>query len=239
MHYDGSKPWRSAGIPKGSPPSLGGTFGGLGKISQLEYNPLDVSVGSTLKLHGPDFNGLEVEVEQVLETVMTYERKRYHFIDYVLIGPMTPETAHLADRDGNVRLRLRGSDDGAGGIDLTVFQAQHLEEEATRTFENLASSAGSVSLRSARGGYDYGFERSYGAQGAYSARRTVVGCEGSEGSTTTRSIEYLDYCREQQDDDGSAYQQWALVEHNPDTHDMITLFGWSITPHSVERVGIE
>lgn len=72
-----------------------------------------------------------------------------------------------------------------------------------------------------------------------SARRTVVGGEGSEGSTTTRPIEYLDYCREQQDDDGNAYQQWALVEHNPDTHDMITLFGWSITPDSVERVGVE
>jgi len=217
--------------------SIDGVFGGWGTSSQLEYNPLNVSVGSTLTLHGPDFDGLEFEVEQVLGTVISHAGTKHHVTDYVLIATMSTETACLADSDGHVRVRLRCGDDGYGGLDVTAFQAQRLEQEGTHTFNNLASASGLVSLRNSRGGYEYGFERIDGAREVYRGHRAVIGGEGSDGSVTKRAIESLDYSREQPDGDGGFYTQWALVEHNPETRDIITLFGWSLDPSLIESTG--
>lgn len=217
--------------------SIDGVFGGWGTSSQLEYNPLNISVGSTLTLHGPDFDGLEFEVEQILGTTISHAGSTYRLTDYVLIGTMSPETACLADSDAQVRVRLRCGDDGYGGLDVTAFQAQHLEQEGTHTFNNFASSSGLVSLRNSRGGYEYGFERIDGARDVYRGHRAVIGGEGSDGSVTNRTVESLDYSREQPDGEGGFYTQWALVEHNPETRDMITLFGWSLDPSLIESTG--
>jgi hypothetical protein len=184
-----------------------------------------------------DFEGLELEVTQVLGTTIRCGGEKYEITDYVLVGPMTSATAALADSDGNVHVRLRCAQDDRGSLDVVVFQAQALEREGTHSFNLLAAEDGLVTLKNALGVREQGFERVDGAVDVYRGRRLVIGGAGSEGSLVTREIESLDYCREQFDQEGRPYTQWALVEHNPESHDVITLFGWSIDPYSIERVG--
>jgi hypothetical protein len=208
----------------------------LSSGAQLEYNPLNAAVGEHLRLHDGELAGLEVEIEQVLGTVIEHGGSRYHLVDYVVIGESTPETGALADVDGKVRMRLRYGVDDQGNLDVTVFQAQHFQGSADLYFSSLAATERDVSLRNARGGYEYGFERIGGAYDVYRGRRVVVAGEGAGGSIATHQIESLDYSREQRDAEGGAYTQWALVERNVETREMITLFGWSVDPYSIERV---
>lgn len=220
----------------GFSPSVEGTFGASSSGSQLEYNPLNVTVGECLRLQDSGLTGLEVQVEQVLGTIIEHGGKRHLLADYVVIGDCTPETRPLADVDGKVRMRLRYVTDDQGNVDVTVFQAQHFQGSADLYFSSLAATVSDVSLRDARGGYEHGFERIGGAYDVYRGHRVVVSGEGVEGSISTHQIESLDYSREQRDAEGGTYTQWALVERNVETREMITLFGWSVDPYSIERV---
>ncbi len=219
--------------PQGQIVDLNGNVGPWGQSSQIPLNPLSIVVGSKLRLHDPDLHGLEVRVEEVLGTTVNYDGQRYYITDYAVIGAQTPEASSLSDNDGNIRLRIRCCAEESGALDTTIFQAQHLQQAATPVFTSLASSEGLASLISARGRREYGFERIDDVHDIYRGERTVI---GEQGLVTTHIIETLDYSRMQPDGKGDYYSQWALVEHNPETHDMITLFGWSIAPESIERL---
>ncbi len=224
------------GRPADPRPSLQGTFGAFSAGPQLEYNPLNVAVGDNLRLHEMELAGFEVEVEQILGTTITYDGTRYQLTDYVVVGECTPELRHFADVDGKIHIRLRCEQDDWGRLEVTAFQAQHLEAGATLSFESLAGIESDVSLRSSRGGYEYGFERIGRVYAVFQGQRVVVAGSGTDGGTSSHLIESLDYVREQRESDGRSYNQWALVEYNPQTMDMITLFGWSVDPYSIERV---
>jgi len=204
--------------------------------SEVTYNPLALSVGSRVRLNCDDFSGLELNVEQILGTTIRHAGTRYDIVDYVLIGEMSPSTASLADRDGHVRVRLRCSEDRNCRLDVVAFQAQSMERDARDSFKQLSSPFQLATLRDSTGRFEYGFSRVGQEDKSYKGTRTVIGGPSTMPSGESHTLESLDFMRERPDASGGYYTQWALVEYNTKTKDMITLFGWSVDPDTIETV---
>jgi hypothetical protein len=207
------------------------------EFPRITFNPLRAEVGRSLRINDPDLEQLELGVDQILNTTVDHGGERYVLADYALEADGNDSCAHLADEDGKVRIRLRCISDGAGGFEATVFQAQWLTDHAGDAFRSLARTS-QASLTDAEGERADGFKRIDGVTDVYSGSRTVVGDPGSvgdqEGGLSLHTIIYLDYDRWNETDSGEGYSQWALVEFNSQSQDMMTLFGWSIDPRSIE-----
>lgn len=209
----------------------------LGGVGPIAYNPLNKQVGDAVTFRDADLSSLEAVVEQQSTTKCTVDGETFFLSDYELLAKSTDETAHLADNDGFVRLRLRCIPTEDGMLETIVFQAQRLDEGANWLFDELVKRPGAVMLRDASGGFQHGFTRLENATEAYTGIRATIG-DPTRGEAAASEIGHfeilsLDYERETKDAAGDAFTQWGLVEFNQSTNAMVTLFGWSIDASDV------
>lgn len=219
-------------------PDDGFGSGSLGGASPLAYNPLNRQIGDRVTFRDADLSSLQCEVEQVATSKVTVDGEVFYISDYELLAKKTPDTEHLADSDGYVRLKLRCIPTEDNSIETIVFQAQRLDEGANWQFEQLAAQQDSVTLRDSTGAFQHGFTRIDDADQVYRCERTTIGDPTKSGGGASEiehySIRSLDYERETSDGAGNEYTQYGIVEFNERTNAMVTLFGWSIDPNDVQ-----
>lgn len=212
-------------------------FGGQSSEYALAYNPLNRQILDTIRFRDGELAGLTATVNQIASTKLVVGTEPFVFTDYDLSAPQTEGTKELADEDGVVRIRLRCLAGEHGELDTVAFQAQRFDAKADWMFDNHKSQQGTVSLRDYAGNFQHGFSRIDQVQTPYHGERTVLGDprlpDAGIATVTQHKIDYLDYERNTRDSSGEEYTQYALVEYNQRTQDMITLFGWSIDPRSI------
>ena len=196
--------------------------GGNGNGAAIEfYNPLDLRVGSPLRMafaNGPEFADYDFTVQEIREYNRRIGGKEFRFTDYVLRGVNTK----TFDADQVMAARVRAVPNQAGAHDALLLRLSDEFAFAEDFLRVVRDDTGTFEVKEDDSGAAETFARINDLRESYEAAVLVVVETNAEGKalppkTSGAKIEYWDYWREIQVGDGKSAKEFLFVEMNSDT----------------------
>jgi len=195
---------------------------GNGNGAAIEfYNPLDLRVGSPLRMafaNGPEFMDFNFTVQEIREYNRRISGKEYKFTDYVLRGVNTK----TFDADQTMTARVRAVPNQVGAHDALLLTLWDEFAFAESFLNVVKDDTGIFEVKDDASGAVETFRRVNGLRESYEAAVLVATETNAEGKapparTSAAKIEYWDYSRETETGGGKTAKEFLFVEMNSDT----------------------